>query len=412
MNGLYGYRDGDTLYLAIVGEAEDNGNAFLLFVDVSSESGIDAGNALPPTTDDLSPLFGYGNADGGATHDFQTDFGIRIASLDTDDGTPGAFASIADYRSLNGEGQATETFLEGSLQEGRMIADGTEVTFDDTPFEGTAIAYDDVDLLSNVTTEAAEFAIPLSALGASSGDEFQLFALYTSGSGDFISANTLPEIDGQGGTNLASPGTVDFSSSDFPDDQHTGSSPLPVELASFDARRDGESAILNWTTASETNNAGFAVQHAVGSESFEQIGWVDGAGTTTEVQTYRFTAEDLSAGTHRFRLKQEDLDGTSSFSDVLEVQVRPEGPIAIEQVAPNPVRQTGTLQFTVREPGPVSVGLYDVLGRRVRTLHDGQVSGGQPQQVSVDASSLSSGVYFVRVKGDGFNETQRITVTR
>ena len=76
------------------------------------------------------------------------------------------------------------------------------------------------------------------------------------------------------------------------------------------------------------------------------------------------------------------------------------------------MRQTSTVEFTLRETGSVSVGLYDALGRQVRTLHEGRVSGNQPQQVSVDATSLSSGVYFLRVKGDGFTKTQRITVTQ
>jgi len=411
MNALYGYQDGNTLYVAIVGEAEDNGNAFLLFIDVSSQSGIAPGDSLPGTTDGLSPLDGYGDTDGGATHDFETDFGVRISSSD-DGSTPGAFVSIADYRSLNDDDNAPETFLEGSLTNGQMIADGTEVTFDDAPFDGTSIAYDDVDVLSNVTTEAAEFAIPLSALGASSGDTFKLFALYTSGSGNFLSANTLPEIPGQGGNNLGSPGTVDFSSSNFPEDQHTDANPLPVELASFDARRDGENVVLDWKTASETNNAGFAVQHAVGSGDFEQIGWVKGAGTTTEAQTYRFTTENLSAGPHRFRLKQEDLDGSSSLSEVVEVTVRPDGPVAIRGVAPNPVRGTATLRFTARESGNVTVSLYDVLGRKVETLHQGRVSGGQPAQVTLNASSLSSGIYFLRVEGRSFTRTKRITVAQ
>ena len=139
---------------------------------------------------------------------------------------------------------------------------------------------------------------------------------------------------------------------------------------------------------------------------------VDGAGTTTEAQTYDFTVETLSAGTHRFRLKQEDLDGSTSLSKVVEVEVRPEGPIAIQEVAPNPVRETGTLRFTVRESGDVSVALYDVLGREVKTLHRGRVSGGQAQQVPLDASALSSGLYFLRIEGNGFTRTERITVAR
>ena len=398
--GLSAYAGPDSLYIAVEGkvrngQGDDTFREMMLFINSNNVEGVDADTPIPPGSDGFSPF----SAVDSMRMDMDTDFGVRL----TGGNDPQAFASFVDYAGFvagdsTDSGQAIDSF-EGTLNP----LDGTPVTGGTT---GGSYAYDDTSDIGTVDGTGFEMALPHDSLGTSESDSFQFFVFYGDVEGDVISATLIPD-DGE---------TTTYSNSEdwteVPGMQATGLQVLPVELTSFDARRDGENAILNWTTASETNNAGFAVQHAVGSESFEQIGWVDGAGTTTEAQTYRFTAEDLSAGTHRFRLKQEDLDGTSSFSDVLEVQVRPEGPIAIEQVAPNPVRQTGTLQFTLRETGPVSVGLYDVLGRRVRTLHDGQVSGGQPQQVSVDASSLSSGVYFVRVKGDGFNKTQRITVTR
>jgi len=277
-----------------------------------------------------------------------------------------------------------------------------------TDTEGLGIEY--AFLNSDDETTGVEWKIPFDAIGATSSNSIEVFAFGVSSTA-FFSNEVIPG----NASNLDNPGTDpqwDVVADTTGETWHTQPIALPVELASFDARRDGESAVLSWQTASETNNTGFTIQHAVGTEGFEQIGWVDGVGTTTEAQTYNFTAENLSAGPHRFRLKQEDLDGTTSFSDVVEVAVRPAGPIAVEQVAPNPVRQTSTVEFTLRETGSVSVGLYDVLGRQVRTLHEGRVSGNQPQQVSVDAASLSSGVYFLRVKGDGFTKTQRITVTQ
>jgi hypothetical protein len=190
------------------------------------------------------------------------------------------------------------------------------------------------------------------------------------------------------------------------------SQPLPVELADFKAQRTGTGAVLNWTTASETNNSGFAVQHATGEGSFEKAGWVDGAGTTTERKSYSFSVEDLSAGTHRFRLKQMDLDGSTSFSEEVTLQVQPDGAVAVEQVSPHPIRSSSTVRLTAKESGPVTVTLYDVLGREVRTLHEGRVAANQAEQFTVDGTSLASGTYFLRVRGEGFTRTKRITVAR
>jgi hypothetical protein len=170
--------------------------------------------------------------------------------------------------------------------------------------------------------------------------------------------------------------------------------------------------VLNWTTASETNNSGFAVQHATGEGAFEKAGWVDGAGTTTERNSYSFSVEDLSAGTHRFRLKQMDLDGSTSFSEEVTLQVQPDGAVAVERVSPHPIRSSSTVRLTAKESGPVTVTLYDVLGREVRTLHEGRVAANQAEQFTVDGTSLASGTYFLRVRGEGFTRTKRITVAR
>ena len=196
----------------------------------------------------------------------------------------------------------------------------------------------------------------------------------------------------------------------------TTAAPLPVELASFDGTQIRSGAIqLTWTTASETNNAGFRVQHQQGEGGWTNLGFRESKaenGTTTEAQAYRFMAADLSPGKHQFRLKQKDLDGGETFSETLEVNVRPEDPIAVQGVSPNPVQGASTLRFTTRESGSVTVGLYDVLGRQVKTLHEGRVTGGQPQQVTLDASTVSSGVYFLRVKSEGFTKTRRLTVVQ
>ncbi len=78
-------------------------------------------------------------------------------------------------------------------------------------------------------------------------------------------------------------------------------------------------------------------------------------------------------------------------------------------VAPNPA--SGTASFTLRtaSTAPVSVAVYDALGRRVAVVHDGPVSA--EQAFSVDVSALPAGVYVVRASG-GVASSQRFTVVR
>lgn len=192
---------------------------------------------------------------------------------------------------------------------------------------------------------------------------------------------------------------------------------LPVELAAFDARRTGrETVTLRWTTASETNNAGFAVQHKSPEKgAWTALGFVESAatgGTTTEVQSYQFTAENLSVGTHRFRLKQKDLDGAAHLSDIVTVDLQMQQPVRLTAPAPNPVRQRGTLSFAVKEPAKTTLTLYNVLGQRVATLYRGTPTAGESQTVDLSATDLSSGVYFLRLQAEDRIRTQKITVVR
>ena len=192
-------------------------------------------------------------------------------------------------------------------------------------------------------------------------------------------------------------------------------SDLPVEMAGFDAVQNGKSVELTWQTASETNNAGFTVQHETES-GWQSLGFIESkasGGTTTESTSYRYTMEEnLDPGTHRFRLQQKDLDGSTSLSDVVTVDVGMDEAVRLSAPAPNPARGSATLEFGVKEATEVTVSVYNVLGQRVETLYQGTPQAEQLRDVTLDASSLSSGVYFVRMKADGQTTTQRLTVVR
>jgi hypothetical protein len=193
--------------------------------------------------------------------------------------------------------------------------------------------------------------------------------------------------------------------------------PLPVELASFDASQSGESGVeLRWTTASETNSAGFHVQHrASDEESWTKLGYVESkasGGTTTETHAYRFDAEDLAVGRHEFRLKQMDLDGTPYFHDPVNVEVQMQEAIKLTPPAPNPVSSTTTLSFAVREADRATVAVYDLLGRKAATLFEGHSTPGESTRLRLDASGLPSGSYIIRLQADGQTRIQRMTVVR
>jgi hypothetical protein len=190
---------------------------------------------------------------------------------------------------------------------------------------------------------------------------------------------------------------------------------IPVELAGFTAQAAGEQGVaLTWQTLTETNNAGFAVeQRSPETGTWREVAFVGGAGTTTEPQTYRHTLANVPYGAHAFRLRQVDFDGTATPSQEVEVTVELADAYALAAY-PNPLPGSaeGTLDVTVREAQRVEVALYDVLGRRVAVLFDGEVAASDTERLTLSARGLASGVYVVRVVGERFSATRRVTIVR
>jgi hypothetical protein len=191
-------------------------------------------------------------------------------------------------------------------------------------------------------------------------------------------------------------------------------SPLPVELTAFDARADGETVQLAWKTASETNNAGFDVQRKRSSDDgWTQVGFVEGHGTTSEAQTYSFddAGVPFEADSLRYRLKQVDLDGAFEYSEAVEVAIATPGELTLHGNYPNPFANQTTIRYEVPQTSEARIAVYNVIGQQVTTLVSGKQAAGR-HQVRLDASRLSSGVYFVRLTHDGTTRTQKITIVR
>ncbi|MFB6272254.1 MAG: T9SS type A sorting domain-containing protein [Salinibacter sp.] len=261
------------------------------------------------------------------------------------------------------------------------------------------------------------------------GNEWSLYAAASESSFPFDNPLNVPDSNQLGSTTADSGGPVGNSSAKFLglhynhgndstvdaifDDVYITDpgGELPVELATFDATADGEAVHLRWKTASETGNAGFEVQRAT-ENGFETLGFVEGAGTTTEATRYTYTAEGLSPGRYTFRLKQVDLDGSTSLGPERTVTLRPQE-LHLATTGPNPVQEGGQAAFrvTTNTEQVVTVTLHDVLGRTVRTIYDGRV-GPNGRNLSVPVSTLSNGIYFVRAQGSSETTTRRITVTQ
>ena len=79
--------------------------------------------------------------------------------------------------------------------------------------------------------------------------------------------------------------------------------------------------------------------------------------------------------------------------------------------APNPFSTSTTLSYQLAEEQPVTIAIYDLLGRRVTTLVNGPRASGV-YQIEWQPEALSSGVYFCRMEAGSYTESQKLVLVR
>ncbi len=115
-------------------------------------------------------------------------------------------------------------------------------------------------------------------------------------------------------SSTTSPYTLDFTG-----DAGLDCTILPSEFMTFYAVEEGNDNLIKWTTLTEINNSYFTVQHSLDGETWETIGIVDGAGTSSEKQHYALMHNDVRKTVNYYRMYQTDFDGTEGSMKVISI---------------------------------------------------------------------------------------------
>jgi hypothetical protein len=190
-----------------------------------------------------------------------------------------------------------------------------------------------------------------------------------------------------------------------------GSQILPVELSSFSATANKNNVALNWSTASEVNNSGFEIERAGNNSDFVKVGFIPGAGTTTDIRSYSFVDNNLNIGTYTYRLKQVDFDGTFAYSDEVSVDITSPAEFELAQNYPNPFNPNTRITFSLAADSKVSLKVFNILGEEIFNLLNANISAGV-HEFDLNASSLNSGVYLYRIEAIGLDGTRFIDVKK
>lgn len=186
----------------------------------------------------------------------------------------------------------------------------------------------------------------------------------------------------------------------------SGSAALPVTLLNFEATAGKTNIALTWKTSMERNNKGFVVERSTNAVDFENIGWVDGVGNSSDASNYHFTDNFVQPNTlYYYRLQQTDIDNRQSLSETRQAKIKDRTSVIVS-IAPNPATDRITV-FTSGAAGAADINLFDSEGRTIRSWRKVNCSS-NPAELKL--GNIASGIYLLQVITEGTVSTEKIII--
>lgn len=182
----------------------------------------------------------------------------------------------------------------------------------------------------------------------------------------------------------------------------TGPIILPVNLISFELRSSNHSVSLTWVTDQEKNNKLYTIERSEDNSNFISVGEVKGSSSIELRNTYSFTDYAVGSGTYYYRLKQTNLDGTSTYTEIKKVKIVLNQSDGFE-IYPNPVSDDVTISSTTSSD-QLMLKLLDLQGG-LRLKQAGNISS-LNQALNTLLPKLAAGTYLIQL-----NEGEK-TVTK
>lgn len=189
--------------------------------------------------------------------------------------------------------------------------------------------------------------------------------------------------------------------------------PMPVVFESFTAFVSGRNVILTWKTTQEINNAGFEIERiSEFDRKWIKIGYIRGSGTSNEEKSYSFSDIGLNTAKYNYRIKQIDFNGSFEYFELnSDVVIGKPVNYDVSQNYPNPSNPSSQIKFQVPADANVTLRVYDIQGREVKTLIDNYLAAGYYSAV-FDGTNIASGVYFYRLNAEGFSKTLKLILVK
>ncbi len=184
---------------------------------------------------------------------------------------------------------------------------------------------------------------------------------------------------------------------------------VPTGFTTFSVTWNAPLARLHWSVNSEMSVSRYIVERGMGG-IFTEVGFLQAAGNADSIQHYEYVDTPPAGGTYEYRVRQVTNDGAQEFSRLIGVNTAtgeilgvlsadvPE--FALFQNYPNPFNPSTVIRFCLPARSRAKLEVVNLLGQRVATLVDEELSSGYHQVEWSPAAA--SGLYFCRLEATSF----------
>lgn len=180
---------------------------------------------------------------------------------------------------------------------------------------------------------------------------------------------------------------------------------LPVSYRFFDVKKQNDhDALLVWETEYELDNKGFGIELATDTQlgNFKSVGFAPAQSSPA----YSHLLSNLPKGQLYFRLRQEDFDGSFSYSSIRSLRID-EAAASLFSISPNPATDVLHLSLLPQlATDNAHVQIYNQMGQCVKTIPFGTAL----LTMEIPLHGLAAGSYYVRLAIDGVIEIQRLVI--
>ena len=180
--------------------------------------------------------------------------------------------------------------------------------------------------------------------------------------------------------------------------------PTPVKLTSFNGDYSNGVARLNWQTSQELNNDRFELYRSFDGTNFELATSIAGAGNSSVPKNYTYQDHINLDGNVYYKLKQIDIDGKFSFSNIIKLSSNDAR--ASFKIYPNPVVNNFAASFSAPKSGVATLLIRNTSGQTVYKKSLSIVKG--DNTVSIGAQQFSTGMYYINIINDEINYSGKL----